>query len=80
MPSPRTAEVEGSEVVKVQDAAEVTAERGPGYTDEEVARGDYPPILSLLSPELAAEVAAMKIGGEPLYTPRLRVVKNPRAA
>jgi hypothetical protein len=45
-----------------------------GYTEEQVERGDYPPILSLLTPELRAEVAAARIGGEPLYVPRLRLV------
>lgn len=49
-------------------------ERPRGYTAEQVERGDYPPILSLLSPELAAEVAAARIGGEPLHVPRLRLV------
>lgn len=46
-----------------------------GYTVEQVERGEYPPLLSLLSPDLAAEVSAARVGGEPLLTTRLRSVR-----
>jgi hypothetical protein len=63
-------------IVELEDVAEVTEEHGPGYTADEVERGDFPPLLSLLPAELAAEVAAFRFAdGEPLYTPRLRSVK-----
>jgi hypothetical protein len=70
-------EVEITNLPKSVDAAEVTSERGPGYTNEEVERGDYPPLLSLLPAELAAEIAAARYpDGEPVYTPRLRSVRT----
>lgn len=62
-----------------EDAAEVDrpADVEPVcYTAEQVERGEYPPLLSLLSPDLASEVAAARVGGEPLYTPRLRSISG----
>ena len=50
-----------------------------GYTDEQVAAGDFPPIMSLLTPELAAEVAAAKVNGEHLYRPALRPMSDEAA-
>lgn len=49
-----------------------------GYTSEQVDHGDFPPIMSLLSPELAAEVAAARVNDEPLYRPMLRTVRGTR--
>lgn len=61
--------------IELLDSAEVTSEvpPGTGYTAEQVARGEYPPLLSLLPPELAAEVSDIRINGEPLVESALRL-------
>ncbi len=50
-----------------------------GYTEEQVSNGDYPPIVTLLTPELAAEVAAARSDGRPLYVPTAKI-RRPSAA
>ncbi len=42
-------------------ATELPAIEIEGFTNEEVETGDFPPILSLLSPELAIEFEEMRI-------------------
>ena len=57
---------------KTRDAARrrhARAVAAGGYTREQVRRGEYPPLLTLLPRALANDVRAARIDGEALHTP-----------